>query len=291
MRRAAAVLGVLLTFASSSALAQSQPPPQPTAEEKAKAEEQKKKAKEPKQGDFDAGGQIRLPSGPDEDGEFATFNWIALDLEGRYHVLGPVAFVGYVPLAVWKPDTIAGGAIDPKLVGGMTLSLEAIMKSPVSNAYDARGGIVLTGGYLREGAFLLSKKDYPLFVGDFKPGFGVGLPMLARLSSVFDFSMTPSYVHQSGTDEGLDALQLPTSIVLKMGEVVKLSADLGIYTGDDFSFRGSNGGRTALGASLTVKIGSIVALAGAGLASLQTGGLYPSARDSLYIDLNVKYAK
>ncbi len=290
-RLSLAVISLLLAVpAAARAQATPQPPPRPQPTPEQQAEEDARK-KEPRQGDFDAGGQIRLPSGPDEDGEFATFNWIALDLEGRYHVFGPVAFVGYVPLAVWKPDTVAGGAIDPKLIGGGTLSLEVIMKTPKSGAYETKAGIVLTGGYMREGAMLLSKKDYPLFIGDFKPGFGIGLPMIVRLSSVFDLTMTPAYVHQSGTEEGLDAFQLPTSTVVKLGDLAKLGADLGIYTGDDFSFRGSNGGRTSLGASLEVKIGSIVAHAGTGFASLQTGGLYPSVRDSLYVDLDVKYAK
>ena len=32
--------------------------------------------KEPGRGDFDAGGQVRLPNGPDANGKFATFNWV-----------------------------------------------------------------------------------------------------------------------------------------------------------------------------------------------------------------------
>src|SRR5882724_4419547 len=54
-----------------SANAEGQPPPD---------------AKEPKAGDFDAGGQVRLPNGPDEAGKFATFNWIALDAKAKYYV-------------------------------------------------------------------------------------------------------------------------------------------------------------------------------------------------------------
>jgi hypothetical protein len=283
IRAALIVLCLLLLTSSASAQAQPAPEKDPHQDED--------RPKEPKQGDFDAGGQVRLPSGPDEDGEFATFHWVALDLEGRYHVFGPLAFVGRVPLAVWRPDTIGGGAIDPSFFGGMTLSLEAIMDVPRAGPYETRAGIVLTGGFMRVGAMLLSAKDYPLFVGDFKPGFGVGLPMLVRLSSVFDLSLTPTYVHQAGTDEGIDALQLPLSVILEVGSLAKLSADAGVYTGDDFSFRGSNGGRTSLGGSLAVKIGHIALLAGAGLASVQTGGLYPGARESLYIDLDVKYEK
>jgi hypothetical protein len=38
-------------------------------------------------------------------------------------------------------------------------------------------------------------------------------------------------------------------------------------------------------------LGPIITHAGAGVASLLTGGAYPTIRDSVYIDLNVKYAK
>src|ERR1700684_4551573 len=37
----------------------------------------------PKAGDFDAGGQLRLPNGPDENGQYATYNWIVVDAKGR----------------------------------------------------------------------------------------------------------------------------------------------------------------------------------------------------------------
>jgi hypothetical protein len=40
-----------------------------------------------------------------------------------------------------------------------------------------------------------------------------------------------------------------------------------------------------------VKIGPILAHAGAGVASLLTGGMYPTISDSVYIDVNAKYVK
>src|SRR5688500_11521783 len=43
---------------------------------------EKKGPKEPKRGDFDAGGKFRFPSGPDEAGAFDSFNWVALDANG-----------------------------------------------------------------------------------------------------------------------------------------------------------------------------------------------------------------
>src|SRR4051812_32383653 len=66
----------------------SAPPPasDPNAGVTAQAQQQppKETKKEPGRGDFDAGGQVRLPSGPDEEGKYAAFNWIALDGKARY---------------------------------------------------------------------------------------------------------------------------------------------------------------------------------------------------------------
>jgi hypothetical protein len=66
-----------------------------------------------------------------------------------------------------------------------------------------------------------------------------------------------------------------------------------VFTGDNISLRAKNGGRIYLGAALDLKIGPIITHAGAGFASLLTDdmGLYHSIGDSVYIDLNVKYAK
>src|SRR3954468_6908569 len=82
----------------------------------APAPEEKKK--EPGRGDFDAGGQVRLPNGPDEDGAYATFNWIAFDMKARYFLLDQVTVNATIPLAVKKPDMIDMGTVDPRLIGG-----------------------------------------------------------------------------------------------------------------------------------------------------------------------------
>lgn len=66
--------------------------------------------------------------------------------------------------------------------------------------------------------------------------------------------------------------------------------DPGIFTGDDHSFGASGDGRLAAGGSLTVKIGPMLAHAGAGAASLLTGGMYPTVRDSFHVDPNVRQA-
>jgi hypothetical protein len=249
-------------------------------------------AKEPGRGDFDAGGVVRFPSGPDEMGQYASFEWIALDAVGRYFLLDSVTISGSLPLAVKKPEMIAGA--DPRLIGGGSVTLEA--KLPKLPAFESllRGtelGISLTGAYMREGAMLLSAKDFPLYVGDFQPGFASGVLARVKLSSLLDVSTAPRFVYQSGSDESLTAVQIPLSVIVKLGSLLKVSAEAGVFTGDDYSFAGDNGGRIAAGGSVTVKLGPIVAHAGAGVASLLTGGLYPAIGDSLYVDLNVSYAK
>jgi hypothetical protein len=252
-----------------------------------------KKPKEPKRGDFDAGGQVRLPNGPDAEGKYATFNWIALDLVGRYFLLDSVSLNGSIPLAVKKPDLMD---TEEKLIGGMSVRLDAKLpkmpKMPFVK-YDTELGLSLTGAFMREGAMLLSDKDYPLYTGDLKPGVAGALIMKVKLSSVVDFSLLPAFVFQSGTTENLTALQVPMSLILKAGSLLKLSADVGVFTGDDISLRAKNGGRVYLGAAIDLKVGPVIAHVGGGFASLITDpmGLYPTIGDSVYIDLNVKYAK
>jgi len=257
------------------------------------AEEEKQK-KEPKAGDFNAGGQARFPSGPDELGQYAAFNWIAADLKARYYLLKTVTVDANAPLAVKKPDELMSGA-DPKMVGGMSITLDARLPVPKSKLirYETDIGLALTAAYMRQGAMLLSERDFPLFTGGFEPGLAGGLVMKLKMSSVVDFSFIPTYVFQTGETENLTALQIPIALALKVGNAVKLSTDMGIYTGDDISLRPSNGGRIALGAALDLKIGKILAHAGAGFASLITSsvGAYPTIRDSIYVDLNVKWAK
>ncbi|MCE9572374.1 MAG: hypothetical protein K8W52_04395 [Deltaproteobacteria bacterium] len=255
--------------------------------------DQDKQPKQPKAGDFDAGGQVRFPSGPDEMGQFATYNWIAADLKARYYLLPTVTVDALAPLAVHKPSMLMNGT-DPRLMGGVNLHLEArLPKLPRMPGlkYDTELGLALSLAYMREGALLLSDKDYPLFVGSFHPGVVGGLITKIKLSTLVDFSLTPSFAYQRGSVESLTAIQVPTSLDVRLGSVVQVSADAGVFTGDDISLRGKNGGRVALGGSLTIKIGPIVTHAGAGFASLLTGGIYPTVRDSLYVDLNVKYAK
>jgi hypothetical protein len=272
------------------------PTAQPAQTDQPPPDQAKPKKKEPGRGDFDAGGQARFPSGPDNMGQYKSFNWVAADLKGRYYLLDQVYVDGFIPLAVKKPDApMIGGAVvdDPRLIGGIQARLEAKLAVPKMSMikYDTEVGLDLTLGYMREGAMLLSDKDFPLFTGDFKPGIGTGLLMKVKLSSLLDFSLVPAWVYQSGTMESLTAVQVPMSLRVALADVVKVSFDLGIYTGDDYSFSGSNGGRISTGAALDLKLGFIALHTGAGVASLLTGGMYPSVSDSVYVDVNVKYVK
>ncbi len=270
------------------------PPPQTMAQPSTPPEPEKDK--KPRRGDFDAGGQVRLPSGPDEMGKYATFNWIAVDVKGRYFLLDSVTVNGNIPLAVVKPGKLMnadGSSTEPSVFGGMMLTLDArLPRLPFQpSASQTEVGLVLSGAYMREGAMLLSEKDFPLFIGDFQLGYTAGLYTKLKLSSLVDFSLVPVFVYQSASAGSLTALQVPTSLILRLGSLLVLTADVGIFTGDDFSLRGKNGGRIALGGSISIKIGPILFHAGAGAASLLTGGLYPGIGDSLYVDLNVKYVK
>lgn len=281
---------VLLGAITAPMVASAQPS-MPEESPPAGLEDSEAKPKKPGKGDFDAGGQVRLPSGPDEMGEYATWNWVAVDLGGRYFLLDSITANASIPLAIITPDNVDGQ--DPSWIGGIEGSLEAMLPRmpflPESSKTEL--GIVLSGAYMREGAMLLSKRDFPFYRGDFQPGFTAGVITDIKLSSLFSFATTPLFVYQSGTAEALTAVQIPTSTVLKLGSLVKLSADLGIFTGDDFSFSGDDMARISAGGSLTVKLGPILAHAGAGAASLLTGPLYPEIGDSIYIDLNVKYVK
>lgn len=84
-------------------------------------EEKPAKPKEPKPGDFVAGGQVRLPNGPDEAGEHATFNWIAVDAKGRYYLLKPLFIDVLVPMALIRPDDVGG--TEPKMFGAFSGTL------------------------------------------------------------------------------------------------------------------------------------------------------------------------
>jgi hypothetical protein len=297
MNKLALVLTMVSAATVSAQPAPMPPPPQPTTDPSVAANTPPpdNTPREPKFGDFNAGGQARFPNGPDEDNNFASFNWVAVDLKGRFYLLESVTVNANVPLAVKKPDTIEMGTVDPKLFGGFTVDLDA--RLPIKKGalpmvkFDTDIGVRLAFGYMREGAMLLSEKDYPRFVGDLHPGTALGVITKVKLGSVVDFSLLPTWVYQGGDMESAEGIQVPLGLGIGLGSLLKLNLELGVYTGDDYSLRASNGGRLATGASLDLKIGHILLHAGAGAASLLTGGVYPTVGDSFYVDHNAKYVK
>jgi hypothetical protein len=251
--------------------------------------------KQPKRGDFDAGGDVRLPNGPDSTGKYSTWNWVAADLKGRYFLLDSVTVNGNIPLAVVHPGTLMDGE-SPDMIGGISARIDATLpKLPSMPGMhnDTQIGLTLTLAYMRQGAMLLSDKDFPLFTGGFEPGLAAGIISKIKLSSLLYFSLVPVWVHQAGAgmNPSESAVQIPMSLILGLGNLVKVSADAGVFTGADYAFSGAKDGRIYAGGSLDVKLGPIVAHAGAGFASLLTGPDYPTVGDSLYFDLNVKYAR
>ncbi len=247
----------------------------------------------PGRGDLDAGGQVRLPSGPDEMGQFASFHWVAVDLQGKYYLLDSVTVNATMPVALIKPEALPDGT-EPSMFGGAAITLDARLPKldlPLATRAmkDTDLGVTLTAAYMRQGAMLLGPRDYPLFTGGFEPGVAAGLTTKVKLGSVVDLRLLPQILYQRGETEAANGVQVPMSLIVKLGSLLAVSADLAVNTGDDYALGADDGGRIALGAAIDVKLGPIATHLGAGLASLLTGGAYPTIRDSMYFDINVKY--
>ena len=107
----------------------------------------------------------------------------------------------------------------PDMIGGAHLRLDAVLPAaptiPIFN-YEYTIGVSLDASYMREGALLLSDKDFPLFTGEFKPGFAGALITKIKLSSLLDFSLVPAWVYQSGTMSSHKAVQIPMSLIIKL---------------------------------------------------------------------------
>lgn len=262
----------MFTLTSSTAMAEDEEGPE------GETAQQKEDRLANVQGKFNAGARVRFPNGPDEMGEFKTFNWVAVDLQGRYNLTNLISTYLTVPLAVKHPD----GA---KTFGGVTGRIELLLGASV--------GAGVTVGMLRERAFLLSDKDYPAYVGDLKFGTALG-PIVRLKTSVVNLRLEPSFVYQA-TDPTTTGFQLPVVAMIRLGDMLKVSGDIGLYSGDDFKVAASDGGRLGVGAAVDIKVGSIGLHLGTGLASLLTsdemGALYPSVGKSLYFDVSLKYMK
>jgi hypothetical protein len=262
---------VRAAFAQAPAEPAAPKPPLPAPEEK-KPEEDNPEAK----GKFNAGVGARFPSGPDDKGKFGSFNWIAVDLKGRYNPSDFVSTYLYMPLAVKRPDLP-----DANMLGGFTGRGEL--------GFGKTLGVGLTLGAMRQGAFLLSEKDYPYYRGKLSLGTALGPYLRLDLYGVY-LSVVPQVVLQYGSGV---AAQIPISARVNLLDLLSVSADAGVFTGPKMRFGPAGGGRIYAGASVDLKLKPIILHLGAGVASLITdpAGVYPSIKESIYFDLNVKYAK
>ena len=235
-------------------------------------------------GKFNAGFKVRMPKGPGDDGEYAQFKWIGVDLTGKYNVTDAIGVGGTIYTAPVKPDVG-----DPKVFGGFMLRPELRLGSTIGAFVDI--------GFMTYGAVLLSEKDIPFYAGDYEFASRIG-PWVKFKANVVNLSILPAVVFQNGSPEKIAGFQLPVNAMLRAGEMLKVSADLGIYSGDDFKIGADDGGRIAIGAAVDVKVSTIALHLGVGLNSLLTSDspspgafAYPSIGDSLYIDLALKYVK
>jgi hypothetical protein len=180
--------------------------------------------------------------------------------------------------------------LQPKLFGGFTVRPELALGKLI--------GAGLTLGFLRERAVLLSEKDYPAYFGDLTFAAAIG-PWVKLKGFGLDFALQPSLVYQAAGDTGeaVTGLQLPVAASLSLSTLLKVAVEAGVYTGDDFALGAADGGRISLGAAVDVRLGKLIVHVGAGVASLLTSdepmslALYQSIGDSVYLDLNVKFAK
>lgn len=250
----------------------------PEAQAEAQAPEEEKQ-----QGRVDAGGKLRFPSGPDDSMEFGLFNWIALDLRAQYGISDALAAGVHVPLAVKKPEG------EFETLGGFTgygsLKLLKLV------------GVSLKVGMMRQGAFLLTPYDAPIYFGDLKAGAALG-PSLALKTGVVDVAAALDVIVQMDSagamlDETLTAVALPISAMVQVRDLLKVGAETGVYTGHEFKLGAEDGGRIPLTANVSLKLGKVILNLGAGFATLitsDTGGLYPGIGDSLFVGLNAKWA-
>lgn len=257
--------------ASAQTAAESTKPEQP-----AKSNEDDPDAK----GKFNAGVGARFPSGPDENGKFGAFHWIAVDAKGRYNPSDFVSTYINVPFAVKRPD-LPAPLEEPSVFGGFTGRGEL--------GFGKTLGVGATLGLMREGAFLLSEKDYPYYHGRLTFGTAVGPYVRFDMFGVY-LSVLPQIVWQAGTGA---AAQIPISAKIKLGSLLEVAADAGVFTGQKLHLSAADGGRIYAGASATAKLGPILLHLGSGVASLITdpNGMYPSIKESIYFAFDVKYAK
>ncbi|HLL24243.1 MAG TPA: hypothetical protein VK427_19060 [Kofleriaceae bacterium] len=208
-----------------------------------------------------------------------TFNFVGLELGGRYNVSDNIAVGARIPFAVSKPDNFA-------VFGGMMARADLRLGATV--------GVGAEAGFLKYGAVLLSQQDAPGFAdgADYELAFTVGPWLRAKAGPTY-LSINPAFVYQGGDPEGITGLQLPVTAMFRAAGLARFGAQLGIYTGDDFGMSAEDGGRIAVGLVADTKVSTVSLQVAAGFASLLTddASAYRSIGTSVYFTVGLAYVK
>lgn len=226
-------------------------------------------------GHYAAGVRVHVASALDD-----SFNFIGLDLGGRYNVTDMINVGARIPLAVSKPDGFS-------VFGGAAVRAELRLGATIGVAADV--------GFGKEGMFALSAQDAPLYAepADYTAGAKLGVWVRAKAGPTY-LSVEPAFVYQAeGQAEAIEAVHLPVTAMFRAGNVARAGVLVGIYTGDDFKFGADEGARIATGLVADIKVSSIALQLGAGFASLLTDDMaaYTSVGKSVYVTVGLMYAK
>ena len=225
-------------------------------------------------GHYAFGVRVHIASALDD-----SFNFIGLQLEGRYNVSDNIAVGARIPLAVSKPDGFG-------VFGGAMARAELRLGATI--------GAMAEVGFLKHGAVLLSNQDAPIYVDDADYDFALALgPWVRAKAGPTYLSFEPAFVYQPGDPEAIMGVQFPVTALFRAGSVAHFGAQVGIYTGDDFKLGADEGGRVAAGLVADVKVSTIALRFAGGFASLLTDdmGLYTSVGKSVYVTVGLAYQK
>lgn len=222
-------------------------------------------------GHYQAGIRVFAGSGVDK-----SFNFIGLELGGKYNVTDAISAGARIPFAVKKPDGFA-------VFGGAFAHLEMRLGASI--------GAMAEGGFAKAGAANLSSQDSPAFVddADYEGAFLLG-PFVRVKAGPTYLSFDPAFVYQAG-DEAITAIQFPVTAMFRASGGLKAGAKVGLYTGDEFKLGADEGGRLATGLVVDIAVSSVFVRAEAGFSSLLTddASLYTGIGKSTYIALALMY--
>lgn len=227
-------------------------------------------------GHYAAGVRVMVGSALDK-----SFNFIGLELGGRYNVSDNISVGARIPFAVKKPDGFA-------VFGGAYARAELRLGASI--------GAFAEAGFSKYGSALLSAQDAPIYVDalDYEGAFLLGPWVRVKAGPTY-LSFEPAFVYQLGDPEAITGVQFPVTAMFRASGGLKAGAKVGIYTGDDFKLGAKDGGRIATGLVVDVAVSSILVRAEAGLSSLLVNddmgstALYRSIGKTAYVALNLMY--